>query len=88
MSEEKICVIAYSGYRGEETPRVFVLGSKRIEVVEIQESWIEEGIGDRTTRRFFKVKGGNGEIYKIFYDAKTAEWYNKPQSKSNLSISR
>ncbi len=75
MSDEKIEVMAYSGYREEETPRDFMLGSRRIEVVEIQERWIEEGIGDRTTKRFFKVKGGDRGIHKIFYDEKTAEWY-------------
>ena len=77
MSDEKIEIIAYSGYRGEETPRALVLGGKRIEVVEIQESWIEEGIGDRTTKRFFKVKGSDGGIHKIFYDEKAAEWHYK-----------
>jgi hypothetical protein len=77
MSEEKIRVIAYSGYRGEEAPRDFMLAGRRIEVVEIQERWIEEGIGDRATKRFFKVKGSDGGIHKIFYDEKTAEWYYK-----------
>ncbi len=77
MSEEKIHVIAYSGYRGEETPRAFMLGGRRIEVVEIEERWIEEGIGDMTTKRFFKVKGSDGGIHNIFYDEKTAEWYDK-----------
>jgi hypothetical protein len=77
MSEEKVRVMAYSGNRGEETPRALVLGGKRIEVVEIQESWIEQEIGDRTTRRFFKVKGSDGCIHKIFYDEKAAEWYYK-----------
>ena len=77
MSEEKIRVIAYSGHKGEEIPRAFMLGGKRIEVVEIQESWIEEGIGDRTTKRLFKVKGSDGRIHKIFYDEKAAEWYYK-----------
>jgi len=77
MVEEKIRVIAYSGYRGEETPKALVLGGKRIEVVEIQDSWIEEEIGDRKTRRFFKVKGSDGGIYKIFHDEKAGEWYDK-----------
>ena len=77
MSEEKVRVMAYSGNRGEETPRAFVLGVKRIEVVEIQESWTEEGIEDRTIKRFFKVKGSDGGIHKLFYDEKTAEWYHK-----------
>jgi len=75
MSEEKIRLTAYSGYKGEETPRAFMLGDRRIEVVEVQERWVEEGIGDRTTKRFFKVKGSDEGIHKIFYDEKTAEWY-------------
>lgn len=77
MSEEKIRVIAYSGHRGEEAPRAFMLGGRRIEVVEIEESWIEEGIGDRATKRFFKVKGSDGGMHRIFYDEKTGEWYHK-----------
>jgi len=76
MSDEKIELLAYSGYRGEETPRAFMLGERRIEVVEIQERWIEEGIADRATKRFFKVKGSDGGIHKIFYDEKTARWYH------------
>ena len=75
MSEEKIRVIAYSGCRGEETPRAFMLGDSRIEVVEIQDRWIEEGIGDRGTKRFFKVRGSDGGPHKMFYDEKTGEWY-------------
>ena len=76
MPEERIRVMAYSGYRGEEAPRAFMLGDRRIEVVEIQESWVEEGIGDRTTKRFFRVKGGDAGIHKIFCDEKTGEWYH------------
>ena len=75
MSEERIEVIAYSGHRGEETPRVIVLRQKKIEVVEILRRWIEEGIDDRTRRRVFMIKGSDGAIYKLFYDEKTMEWY-------------
>jgi hypothetical protein len=35
MSNERIEVIAYSGYRGEETPRAMILHNEKIEVVEI-----------------------------------------------------
>jgi hypothetical protein len=77
MPDEKIEVVAYSGYRGEETPKNFMLGGRRIEVLEIPERWIEEGIGERATKRFFKVKGSDGGIHQIFYDEKTAEWYDR-----------
>jgi hypothetical protein len=70
MPEEGIEVIAYSGHRGEETPRVVVLRQKKIEVVEILSRWIEENIEDRTRRRFFVFKGSDGAIHKIYYDEK------------------
>jgi len=35
MCDQRIKVIAYSGYRGEETPRAIILQGERIEVVGI-----------------------------------------------------
>jgi hypothetical protein len=75
MFDERIKVTAYSGYRGEETPRTFILRDKRIEVVEIQERWVEEGFKDRTRKMFFEVSGSDGVIHKIYYDEKSMEWY-------------
>jgi len=77
MPEEKISVIAYSGYRGEETPKKFILHSRQIEVVEILSRWIEEGPVNRATKRFFRVKGSEGLIYKIYYDDGKLEWFLK-----------
>jgi len=77
MSDARIEVIAYSGYRGEETPRAFTLQDKRIEVAEIQERWVEEGFKDRAIKRFYKVKGSDGVIHQIFYDEKAMGWYYK-----------
>jgi hypothetical protein len=54
--EDKVEVIAYSGYRGEEIPKAILLDNQRIEVVEILESWVEEWLEDRARKRFFKVK--------------------------------
>ena len=39
MPDEKVSVIAYSGYRGEETPKKFIHHGKQIEVVEILSRW-------------------------------------------------
>ena len=77
MSEEKIRAIAYSGYRGEETPRAIIHNHEKIEVIDILSRWIEEGFEDRGRKRFFIFKGSDGGIHKIFYDEKTAEWYDK-----------
>jgi hypothetical protein len=77
MSEEKINVIAYSGYRGEETPRTILFRDERIEVIEILKQWIEERSDDRSRKRFFEIRGSDGNIHKIYYDEKIMEWvYN------------
>ena len=76
MSEEKIEVIAYSGYRGEETPRTILLHGERIEVFEILRQWIEEKSGDRARKRFYQVKGSDGNLYMIYSDEKAMEWFH------------
>ena len=75
MFEEKIEVIAYSGYRGEETPRTMIFRDKKIEIKDILETWIEEGIGDRERKRFFRVKGKDGFEHKIYYREGSMEWF-------------
>ncbi len=75
-SEEKIKVIAYSGYRGEETPRMILLHGERIEVIEILRQWIEERSDDRARKRFYQVKGSDGKLHRIYYDEKTMGWFH------------
>ena len=54
--KNKISVIAYAGYKSEETPRAFFIQSKKINVVEIFDRWVEEGINDIERKRYFRVK--------------------------------
>ena len=77
MFEEKIEVIAYSGYRGEEIPRAMIFRGKKIEVKDILKRWTEEGVKDRKRKRVFKVKGSDGMIYTIYYDEKFMDWFCK-----------
>jgi hypothetical protein len=79
MSEEKIEVIAYSGYRGEETPRTMIFREKKIEIKDILNRWIEEGAGDRERKRFYQVKGSDKNLHRIYYDEKTMEWFRISQ---------
>lgn len=74
MPYEKIEVIAYSSYRGEEIPRSFILYGEKIEVMGILGTWIEEEIKERSRKRFFKVKGSDGYTHKIYYDEMRMEW--------------
>jgi hypothetical protein len=48
---------------------------KKVEIIEILDRWIEEGLNDRTRKRFFKVKGSDGLIYKIFMDERSHAWF-------------
>jgi len=79
MPSQKVKVICYSGYRGEEIPRELILEEKRIEVIEILTSWVEEGLENRSRKRFFKFKGSDRKTHKIYYDEKTQEWYDNPK---------
>ncbi len=74
-SEERIEVTAYSGYRGEETPRAILLHGKRIEVIEILKQWIEEKSDDRERKRFYQIKGSDGILHKIYYHERTMQWF-------------
>ncbi len=49
---------------------------KKIVVIEIMDMWIEEGFVNKERKRFFKVKGRDGYIHKIYHDKKTMEWFH------------
>ena len=74
-SGERVEVIAYSGYRGEETPRAVVFRGKRMEVIEILKQWVEERSDKREIRRFYQIKGSDGNLYTIYYNEKSMEWF-------------
>ena len=63
-----IRVECYAGYRGEETPRAFFLGERRIEVVEVLDRWLAPD------HRYFKVRGDDAGIYMLRHDETACEW--------------
>ncbi len=73
--DEIIEVITYSGYRGEEVPREFLLHEKRVETAEILDMWITEDFASKVRRRHFKVKGNDGDTYQIYYNEKFLAWF-------------
>jgi hypothetical protein len=62
-----IVVECYAGHRGEETPRRFTLGSRAIEVTEVQDRWLAPD------HRYFKVLGDDGATY-ILRHAEPGDW--------------
>ena len=67
-------VAAYSGHRGEESPRAFFINDVKIKVAEILEMWVDESAQDRSIKRFFRLKGSDGKIYTLCHDPETSEW--------------
>ena len=74
MAEKPVEVSAYSGYRGEESPRAFILGNKRIEVRMVLEQWIEEDAATKVRTRCFRVKGDDFRNHLLRYDEATGDW--------------
>jgi len=63
-----IRVESYAGYRGEQEPRVFFLGERPLEVIEIVDRWMEPG------RRWFKCRASDGNSYILRHDEAGGEW--------------
>jgi hypothetical protein len=64
----KVTVECYAGYRGEETPRRFRLGARRIEIASILDRWLSPD------HRYFKASGEDGAIYILRHDPRRFEW--------------
>jgi hypothetical protein len=63
-----IDVECYAGHKGEQTPRVLILGERRITVVEMLDQWLAPD------HRYFKVKGDDGGTYLVRHDVNSATW--------------
>jgi len=64
----QIRVECYAGYRGEETPRRFWLGNRKIEVQKVLDRWMDPD------HRYFKVSGDDNAVYILRHDAKSWDW--------------
>ena len=64
----KLTVECYAGYRGDEEPRAFALGERRLEVKEILDRWLAPD------HRYFKVAASDGDTYILRHDDATGNW--------------
>jgi hypothetical protein len=65
---EQIDVECYAGYRGEETPRRFRLGERRVDVQGVLDQWLAPD------HRYFKVRGDDGDVYILRHDTVRDRW--------------
>jgi len=56
-------VECFSGYRGEETPRMIQLGQRAVRVTEVLDRWLAPD------HRYFKLRGDDGAVYIVRHDA-------------------
>ena len=64
----EIQVMCYEGYRGQETPRRFQLGSNLVDIEEILDRWIGPNY------RYFKVRGADQATYILRHDSLSGAW--------------
>jgi hypothetical protein len=64
----KLRVQCYAGHRGEEEPRAFYLGDRRIEVMKIIDRWLSP------EHRYFRVQAYDGSVYILRHDETAGEW--------------
>ena len=57
-----------AGHGGEDAPRAFFVGDRRVEVVELLDCW------PGRDHRYFKVRGNDGGLYILRHDAPSGEW--------------
>ncbi len=74
----KINIECYSGYRGEETPRRFTVGSNRVKVLKILDRSLSPGY------RSFKILGSDHAVYLLRYDENSWEW--SLESKNQVEV--
>ncbi|HEY3058312.1 MAG TPA: hypothetical protein VGL99_04990 [Chloroflexota bacterium] len=61
-------VECYAGYRAEETPRRFRLGTRQIEIADVVDRW------QTPHHRYFNVRDTHGELYVLRHDVASERW--------------
>ncbi len=64
----RLRVECYAGYRGEETPRRFILHGRRFVVEELLDCWLGPG------HRYFKLLADDGGVYILRHDTALDRW--------------
>ena len=70
----EIRVQAYAGYRGNERPIAVLYGDKKLQVVDIIDSWISTGVNTKDAVEFgYLVRCSGGQRFKLIF-SEEAGW--------------
>ena len=64
----RVDVECYAGHRGEQTPRMLILGDRRVVVAEVLDAWLAPDY------RYFKVRVADGDTYLVRHDEHSDTW--------------
>jgi hypothetical protein len=64
----RVGVECYAGHRGEQTPRMLILGDRRVIVAEVLDAWLAPDY------RYFKLRGSDGDTYLVRHDDRSDTW--------------
>lgn len=68
MHGPHVTVESYAGYKGEETPRAFVVDGVRLLVLDVLGRWYSE------THSYFRVRTNDRCRYVLRYDLDQGDW--------------
>ncbi len=77
MSDIRIKVTIYEGYRGAQRPSSLIYEGSPVVVVRLLQTWVEEEHKTRKQKRFFEVQGSDQYNYTLYYDIDLSEWFLK-----------
>ncbi len=77
MSDIRIKVTIYEGYRGAQRPSSLIYEGNMVAVVRLLKTWVEEEHKTRKQKRFFEVQGSDQYNYTLYYDLDLSEWFLK-----------
>lgn len=75
MSDIKLKVTIYAGYRGSERPQSFLFEGNTVVVAGIERMWVEEERKTRMQKRFFAVTGSDAYAYTLYHELESGEWF-------------
>ena len=72
---EIVQVECYAGYKGDETPRAFFRGGRKIGVAKILDRWYEGGVSRRSVPQdYYRVLTAEGDVAILRYNHVFQRW--------------
>jgi hypothetical protein len=63
-----VAVECYAGHRGEETPRAFAIGGRRLAVTDVLDRWLAPD------HRYFKLRTEDNDLHILRHDVTSGRW--------------